>query len=200
MMIRKYILVASVITLAVWAVAAVATELIGLPGSAATYPTETTISINGQPVAVKLTGLAMRKKLLFNVYAIGSYVEKTSTVKTAEELAAADTPKMLHLIMERDLDGKELAQAFQEAIRLNYAAPTFDQEITKLGDVLKAQSIKKGDKMQLIHVPGVGVECVLNGKTEVTINNVAFAKAVWEIYLGPKNLGPEIKAGLVFRL
>ena len=107
---------------------------------------------------------------------------------------------MLHLIMERDLDGKDLAQAFQEAIRLNYAAPTFDQEITKLGDALKARSIKKGDNMQLIHVPGVGLECLVNGKMEVTINNVAFARAVWEIYLGPKNLGTEIKAGLVFRL
>ena len=93
MSIRKYVLVVSLVTLAVWAVAAVAAELIGLPGSSATYPVEVDAKAGGQPVTMTLTGVAMRKKLVFNVYAIGSYIEKGATVKTAEDLVAADVPE-----------------------------------------------------------------------------------------------------------
>jgi hypothetical protein len=200
MTIRRIILAASLVTLAVWAVTAVAAELIGLPGSSVRYSSTIESKVGTEPTTLTLTGVAMRKKLLFNVYAVGSYVQEGAKVKTAEDLAAADVPKMLHLILERDIDGKDLAQAFTEAIRLNYPAPTFDGDIAKLSDALKSKNLKKGDQLQIIHVPGVGVEFNLNGKVDVVITNMAFAKAVWEIYLGPRNLGAEIKAGLVFRL
>ncbi len=182
------------------ATVALAAEFMGVPGSAVQYPTRIDARVEGKAVPMTLTGAALRKKLLFNVYAIGSYVEEGAKVKTAEELAAADVPKVLHVVMERDLDGKEFAQAFQEAVRLNYAAPAFEAEIKSLSDVLKAKALKKGDQLHLVHVPGVGLECVLNGKTEAVIRSVPFALAVWEIYLGPKNISPEIKAMLTARL
>jgi Chalcone isomerase-like len=199
-MLRRNLLLVLAAGLFTYAAVAVAAELIGVPGSSARYPAAVDARVDGQPVPMTLTGVALRKKLLFNVYAIASYVKEGTTVKTAEDLAALDVPKMFHLVMERDIEGKDLAGAFHEAVRLNHAAPEFDAEIKTLIEALKARAFKKGDQLYITHVPGIGVEFVVNGKTETVIRNVGFAKAVWEIYLGPKNIGTEIKAMLTARL
>jgi hypothetical protein len=199
-MLRSKVLLVLAALFFAYAAVAVAAELIGVPGASARYSSPIDAKVDGQPVPMTLTGVALRKKLLFSVYAIASYVKEGTTVKTAEDLAVLDVPKMLHLIMERDIEGKDLAQAFHEAIRLNHAAPEFDAEIKTLSESLKAHAFKKGDQFQIIHVPGVGVEFLLNGKTETVIRNVGFARAIWEIYLGPKNIGTDIKAMLTARL
>jgi hypothetical protein len=199
-MLQRNMLLAAALVILASTTVAIAAELIGVPGSSVTYSSEIDAKVNGQNVPMTLTGVAVRKKLLFNVYAVGSYVHKGTPLKTAEDLAATDAPKMLHLVMERDIDGKDLGQAFADAIRLNYPAPAFDAEVKLLTDYLKSRSVKKGDQFMLVHAPGVGVECVMNGKTETVIRNVAFARAIWDIYLGPKNIGIEIKAMLTARL
>jgi hypothetical protein len=199
-MLQRKMLLATAAGLFVTLTVAFAGELMGVPGSSVRYPVEIDARVNGQGVPMTLTGVAIRKKLLFNVYAIGSYMQKGAAIKTAEDLVAADVPKLLHLVLERDVEGKDLAQAFQEAIRLNHPAPAFDAEIQLLSDLLRPRTIKKGDHLQLIHVPGVGLELVLNGKTETVIRNVGFARAVWQIYLGQKNISTEIKVMLTARL
>jgi hypothetical protein len=176
-----------------------AAEVVGVPGSSAQFATPIEASVGGKSVTLVLTGTALRTRAIFKVYAIGSYLQQGVAVRSAEELAAADCPKQLHLVMERDVAGKDLAKAFQEAIRLNYAEPAFARELQTLGELLQPASVKKGDRIVLTHVPQAGLQCQLVGKSEFMIKNVAFARAVWEIYLGKKNLGEEIKKGLVSR-
>ena len=52
----------------------------------------------------------------------------------------------------------------------------------------------------LTHVPKVGLRCRINDRKPLLIKNVAFAHAVWDIYLGKKNVGERIKTGLTARL
>src|SRR5207237_865314 len=127
-------------------------------------------------------------------------VQEGAAVHSAEDLASADVPKQLHLVMERDVDGKTMASAFREAVRLNYAAPTFTPELDTLARVLEESSVKKGDHVWLSHVPGLGLHVRLPGKREVVIANSAFSKAIWEIYVGRNNVGESIKQGLTSRL
>jgi hypothetical protein len=102
--------------------------------------------------------------------------------------------------MERDVDGKDMAEAFQSAIRMNHAAPAFEAELNGLMEYMKANPVKKGDTVFLTHIPGRGLHVMVVGKTEMMIPNVNFARAVWEIYLGKNNLGDYIKKGLTSRL
>jgi Chalcone isomerase-like len=182
------------------AAGAVAAELVGVSGSEVQYATPLEASVGGATVKLVLTGTALRTKLFFRVYAIGSYLQEGAAVRTAEELAAADCPKQLHLVMERDLAGTDLAQAFQAAIRLNHAEPAFQQELERLAEALRATSVKRGDRIVLTHVPKVGLRCQVAGNNEMKIDNVDFSRAVWEIYLGKNNIGEAIKRALVSRL
>jgi hypothetical protein len=186
--------------LVLFGAAAPAAETVGVEGSQTQYPTLIESPINNKPVKLTLTGAAMRKKVLFNVYTVGSYVQEGAPVHSAEDLADADVPKQLHLVMERDVDGKTMAGAFREAVRLNYAAPAFTKELDSLARVLEESSVKKGDHVWLSHVPGLGLHVRLPGKREMVIPNSAFAKAIWEVYVGRNNLGEAIKQGLTSRL
>jgi len=180
--------------------AAVLGEMVTVPGSSTQYPTKIECNVAARPVKMVLTGAALRTNYLVNVYTIGSYVQEGVTVRSAEELAALDRPKQLHLILERNIDGKALADAFRAAIRLNYPEPAFADELHTLAQLLRSDSARKGDSIYLTHVPGVGLHCNRAGKVEYLIKSPNFARAVWDIYLGKKNLGESIKKGLVSRL
>jgi hypothetical protein len=182
------------------AAGAFATELVGVGGSKVHYPSDTDASLGGTPVKLVLTGTALRQKFNFNVYTIGSYVQTGVKVTSAEELAAASCCKRLHLVMERDVSGKDMAEAFRNAIRMNYPEPAFAQEVNTLSELLSSDTARRGDQILLTHLPDVGLHCLMVGKKEFVIKNVAFSRAVWEIYLGQNNLGDAIKKGLVSRL
>lgn len=189
----------AVVVAGLWASAGLAGETVGVDGSAAQYPTHVETNIGGQKVKMVLTGTALRKKYFFNVYAIASYVQEGAAVHGAADLAAADVPKQLHLVMERGLDGKTMASSFREAVRLNYPAGTFEEELNTLADFMQANPVKKGDQVWLTHIPGVGFRGRLGSKA-VLIRNPRFSRAIWDIYLGKNNIGEPIKQGLTSRL
>jgi len=178
----------------------IAGEFVGVSGSDAQYATEVVTSIGDKKATLKLTGTAMRKKAIFNVYAIGSYVQTEFRGRTADELAAADMVKQLHLIMQRGVSGKDMAKAFHDAIRANYPNGEFAEEMQKFMSLMKDQTADKGDEVWITHVPGFGLHVNLVGKRSEFIKGVKFGKAVWDIYLGPKNVGDAVKKGLISRL
>lgn len=177
-----------------------AAELVGVPGSSTQLTTTMDITIADKPAHLVLTGVALRQKLFFNVYTIGSYVLDGAAVHTAEELAALDQPKQLHLVMERAVEGRDMAEAFLIAIRQNYPTPNFDAEVSRLIEKIRELQLQKGDHIYLTHQPGIGLRCQVIGKGDFTIDNPAFSRAVWDIYLGKHNVGEGIKKGLVSRL
>jgi hypothetical protein len=187
--------------LVVWASqGSVLTETIPVPGSKNGFAAKVEREIDGRKVPLELTGVAMRKRFLFNVYAIGSYVEEGRLPRSAQDLVLLDAPKQLHLIMERDVSGQDIAENFRSAIRANYPAPEFEQEITTLAKQLSVQTLRRGDQIFLTYVPKVGLHVALAGKAEQTIPNPRFCQAVWEIYFGKNNIGAEVKQGLLSRL
>src|SRR5262245_8859767 len=193
------------IPIALLAVLALATsfayseDVVEVTGGSFKYPTHIEATFGARKVPMKLTGAAMRRKAIFNVYTIGSYIQADAQVRTPEDLASADVAKQLHLVMERTVSGKDMATAFHDAIRANY--PTeFKDELEKFTTLMQAQTADKGDHVWITHIPGVGIHVNLVGKKAETIKNVAFSKAVWDIYLGGKNVGEPVKKGLSARL
>jgi hypothetical protein len=179
----------------VWAV-----ELVGVHGSNTQYTSTMDITIGDKAYHLVLTGTALRQKFFFNVYTIGSYVLEGAAVHTAEELAALDQPKQLHLVMERDVAGGDIAEAFLIAIRQNYPTPYFNEEVNRLVQMMREIDFKKGDHIYLTHQPRIGLRCQVIGKGDITIENPDFSRAIWDIYLGKNNIGEGIKKSLVSRL
>ena len=177
-----------------------AAELVGVRGSNIQYTTTMDITIGGKPYHLVLTGTALRQKFFLNVYTIASYVIEGAAIHTAEELAALDQPKQLHLVLERDVAGSDIAEAFLIAIRQNYPTPYFNEEVNRLVEMMREIEFKKGDHIYLTHQPGIGLRCQVIGKGDFTIENPDFSRAIWDIYLGKNNIGEGIKKGLVSRL
>ncbi|HLW67094.1 MAG TPA: chalcone isomerase family protein [Gemmataceae bacterium] len=193
------ILTATLALFAWSAVSAFAEDVVEVTGGTFKYPLTIEVTSGSKKIPMKLTGAAMRKKAIFNVYTIGSYIQADARVTSAEELASADVLKQLHLVMERTVSGKEMATAFHDAIRANY--PTeFSEDLDKFMELMRAQTAEKGDHVWITHIPGVGIHVNLVGKKAETIRNPKFSKAVWDIYLGPKNVGEAVKKGLTARL
>ncbi|MBY0233307.1 MAG: chalcone isomerase family protein [Gemmataceae bacterium] len=180
---------------AVWA-----GEMVGVPGGTAQFVAVMETMSGTTPMKLNLTGVAMRTKLILNIYAIGSYAQEGCKAKTAEELAAADCVKRLHLVMERTVDGKDLGEAFRSAVRLNHPEPEFKEEVNTLAQYMRTTSLRKGEHLYLTHAPGLGLHISVAGKADFLIKNPKFSQAVWEIYLGKKNIGEQIKTGLASRL
>jgi hypothetical protein len=183
----------------VLAAATWAADTVPVPGSAVAYPTQQ-VAVADAPIGLDLTGVALRTKAFFSVYTIGSYLQNGVRATSATELAQVNAAKRLHLVMERTVAGKDIADAFVAGIRLNYPATAFPSELETLGALLRPRTVKKGDHVCLTYVPGKGLHCQLLQQAEVTIDNPAFAQAVWEIYLGTNNLGSGIQQGLTSRL
>lgn len=177
-----------------------AQERVPVEDSDVTFPARETREVAGKQVDLRITGVALREKAWFNVYAVASYVDATAEPKSARELAQADVPKVLVLVMERDVDGDDMAEAFHDAILLNHSESKFKDELRRFNAFFEAREAKKGKKITFTHLPGKGVECAVEGNGKLVIENVAFARAIWDLYLGPKNIGEDIKEGLISRL
>jgi hypothetical protein len=190
----------SAAVLVVCAAGASAIELVGVHGSNTQYTSTMDVTIDGKPYHLVLTGVALRQKFLFNVYTVGSYVQEGAAVHSAEELASATQPKQLHLVMERDVGGGDIAEAFLVAIRQNYPTPYFNEEVNRLVGMMREIEFKKGDNIYLTHQPGIGLRCQVIGKGDITIDNPDFSRAIWDIYLGKNNIGDGIKKSLTSRL
>jgi Chalcone isomerase-like len=193
---RKGFLAAALLALCVPADAADPTVAVG----STRYPTTLTSHFDGKPVKMVLTGTALRTKLGFSVYTMGSYVQEGTQVRGPYDLASAAVPKQLCLAFEREVDGNTLARSFRDSIGMIRPAPAFAAELAALTRYMKAHPVKKGTCIWLSSTPGVGLRCQVIGAPEVRIDNAAFAQAVWEVYLGRKNLGVAIQTGLTSRL
>lgn len=163
------------------------------------YPTSIAVQSGDEPMRLKLTGAVMRTKWTFNVYSIASYVKEGTAVPTPESLASAPVPKKLCLTFERAVASTDLAKSFRESVAMNHPAPAFKAELDALADYFDAHPVNKGSSIWLSSEPQGGFQCQLHGAPAVTIPNDEFARAVWEVYLGPKNLGTAIKTGLTSR-
>src|SRR5206468_12142474 len=141
-----------------------------------------------------------RKKGIFKVYMVASYVQEGAKVRTPEELAASDSAKRLHLLFLRPVGGREMAQTFREVLRQNYPEPAFADEVKQLTELFERTSAQRGDDVLITHVPKVGLHCRRMGKEEVLVKNVEFSRAVWQNYFGQRNVSDNVKQGLLSEL
>jgi hypothetical protein len=175
---------------------------VSVPGSKFEFRSEIVETFDNQPVTLRLTGVGLRERFIFNInaYSIASYVDKSASVSSATELAEADVPKLLHLKVERGFKGEKLAEVFEQGIRRNYPGDRFAAELLGFRNYFLTLQVAKDDDVFFYHVPGQGLRFSMRGESEMQIPSVEFSKAVWEIYFGAHPVNEKIKRGLTERL
>jgi hypothetical protein len=188
--------VSGILIVAVCAQKTPAAEPVAVKGSTAKYPPSVSVALGGKSVKLNLTGVGLRTKFGFGIYAIGSYLQDGASARTAQELMTTDAVRALHLIMDRDVEPRDFVDAFKTAIGKNHPADKFQNEFAQLMKEVGDRPLKKGDQIVLVASPETGVRIMIVGKVDVTFKNAAFTEALWEVYLGARPLDEKIKKGL----
>ena len=157
-----------------------------------TFPRTITVDHGGKQYTLEATGATTRRKLIVNVYGIASYVEKGTPLSgnKAQALANADVAKQLTMKFLRDVEGEKIRAAYQEGYERNLSPQELSQLKSNIDQFLGFfnKDVKKGDELVIRSFPGGEVEVLINGQKVGSTTNPAFAKATWNIWLGPNSI------------
>ncbi|MFO0957656.1 MAG: chalcone isomerase family protein [Isosphaeraceae bacterium] len=175
-------------------------ESVAVKGSQARFPSRTTLARGKESVPLRLTGAALRTRLGFGVYAVGSYVQEGTALKEPSDIIRADCAKVLELAFERNVAGSTMYENLAANLRANHPAPEFQEELARLSKFLQAHPATKGSVLRLAYDPGAGLSLTAGDGSVLAYNGPEFARALWGIYFGPRPMDPAIRAALTERI
>lgn len=151
------------------------------------------IAVEGKQL--KLNGMGLRRKLFFNVYVAGLYVEVPSD--NAATLISSDQVKRLTLFMLRDLGKDKIIDALREGFEKNSKAQmaTLKDRLDRLTSMIPDAT--RGSLLAITYLPGTGT--ILSGPPgeKQVIEGKDFADALFSVWLGRNPVDDDLKKGLV---
>ena len=157
-----------------------------------------TANVGGQEL--KLNGAGVRTKVVFKVYALGFYLQEQKS--TVQDVLNAAGPRRIQIVSMRDLTSDDFGAAFMAGLNANTTADERTKYLpqTKVfGEMFGAiPGLKKGDVLIVDWLPGVGTQCMLNGKKigEV-VPELGFYNAIMKIWIGDKPVDSSLKPKLL---
>ncbi|HYO74392.1 MAG TPA: chalcone isomerase family protein [Archangium sp.] len=144
---------------------------------------------------LKLNGAGLRKKLVFNVYAAGLYVESPS--RSAQQVIETDQVKRVRLSMLRDLDKKTITEAIVDGFKKNSKdkLPALQQRLDTFTAAIP--DVKKGDELLLTYVPGQGTTIESKGGQKISVEGKDFSDALFSVWLGKSPVDESLRDGML---
>jgi hypothetical protein len=145
---------------------------------------------------LSLTGAGLRKKLIFQVYAIGLYVRDPKADPISQP-----GPKRVHIHMLRDVDADLFIDALVEGIKENHSeaqAKALEPRVKELGANMAA--IKEAKKGMIIALDwnGSATQLMVDGKPAGRpIEGEDFYRALLRTWLGDKPVNEDLKKALL---
>ena len=147
-------------------------------------------------VEFKLLGQAKREFLFFDIYDIGSYVDKSwsasddSLSVKSQNLISSSASKMMLLKYHRELSIDKAKEVLLEGFEKN----TNSTEWQLLQEELKAflgklnKDVEKGDALELIWDEGNHLILTFNGERNKERKTPLFLRTLWSIWLGDNSV------------
>jgi len=143
-----------------------------------------------------LTGAGLRKRLFFQVYAIGLYVAD----RKADPIAQPG-PKRVQIHMLRDVGAEQFTEALADGIKANHTeaeAQALEPRVKQLGAIMAG--VKEAKSGMVIALDWTGKETVvaIDGKPAgEPIPGEDFYRALLRIWLGDKPVQEDLKKALL---
>jgi hypothetical protein len=143
-----------------------------------------------------LTGAGLRKRLFFQVYAIGLYVRDPKADPVSQP-----GPKRVHIHMLRDVGAEQFTEALAEGIKANHAeaeAKALEPRVRELGAIMA--QLRQAKQGMAIALDWTGSETVLvvDGKSAgAPIQGEDFYRALLRIWLGENPVQEDLKKALL---
>jgi hypothetical protein len=144
-----------------------------------------------------LTGVGLRRRFIFDVYAMGLYVRDAKADPVMQPGA-----KRIAIHMLRDVDADTFTQALVDGMRPNHDAATMKALEPRIGELsavmASLKEAKKGMAITLDWLPAAGTQMTVNGKPAgAAIAGEDFYQALLRIWLGPKPVQDDLKKALL---
>ena len=133
---------------------------------------------------LELNGAGVRSKYFIKLYVGGLYLQ--TKTKDAKKVLDSDEPMAIRLhIISSMITSEKMEESTREGFENSMDGNTdaLKGEIEMFIEIFKKE-IKDGDTFNMVYVPGKGLEVYKNDKLETTIDNPAFKKALFGIWLG----------------
>ena len=145
---------------------------------------------------LSLTGAGLRKRVFFQVYAIGLYVQD----RKADPISQPG-PKRVQIHMLRDVGADTFTEALAEGITANHSeaeAKALEPRVKQLGaTIAEIKEAKKGMTIALDWT-GKDTQVVIDGKPAGRpIEGEDFYRALLRIWLGDKPVQDDLKKSLL---
>ena len=174
-----------------------------------------------------LCGTGVREKTIFkvNVYGFAWYVERESAVKfLREELSPKMTlkkarkeksfsqamlsdkfNKSMRWVMARDVDGEDVAEAFDEFLEPGIRKIVSGDKALKAGlkamgemrDYFASGKLRENDELIFLWETGGKMHTCLNGRLLGSIENYHLCYAMFEVFVGPDPIDDDGKRNIV---
>ena len=154
-------------------------------------------SIMLETTPLVLNGAGVRSKWFISLYIASLYLpEKASN---SAQILKMDSPlEMELLIISSMISPEKMASATREGFEISTQGniEPIAEDIESFVKVF-SEDIKEGDVFTLAYVPDQGVMASKNGTLKATIPGVAFAQALFGMWLSPNNIQGSLRNDLL---
>lgn len=156
------------------------------------FPATVSFEEGGKKYDLEATGVSTRKKLMFKVYSVASYLEgglSKDAANRVQTVLDSDKAKQLSIKWVRNAEASQITDAYRESLKI--AADGQDAALSKEINQYVSffnHNISKGEEQVIRQLPGGIVQVYINGNLAGTINSEAFAKVLWKIWFGKKSV------------
>lgn len=187
-MIRSLVILAAFL-----AVPLLAQEKVKEPSTEIEFPSVVKFTSEGKEYQASLTGVAVRKKVIFKVYGMAHYMQDAGKMGEDAAYAAVLTDgkaKQISLQFVRDVDAASIQGAYRDGFANSTPAadlPKIQGSIDKLLGYFNTP-VKVGDTFTYRWLPGGTIAAIVQGQEKPAITDPAFAKSLWGIWFGEDSI------------
>jgi hypothetical protein len=166
-----------------------AQENVKEPSTGKNFPGQVSFTHDGKNYTLTLTGVSVRKKLIFKVYGMAHYIEsfsKGSDKEAFDAVMAEGKAKQITMEFARDVDAAKIRETYGESFKehatvgeLKAIKPSLDQFLGFF-----TQDVKENDRFVLRWIPGGTITSTIIGQEKPPITDAAFARILWSIWFG----------------
>ena len=149
---------------------------------------------------LQLNGAGTRYFLIFKVYVAELYLPQRAA--TASAALHMPGPKLLRLVMLRDVSGDELGTKLTHDIQANVSTDAFNNMIdglARMGQLFaQHKELHSGDTIELADIPGQGMTVTINGRSAgAPFTEPGFFDNMLLVWLGEHPAAQRLKEALL---
>jgi hypothetical protein len=174
-------------------VMAPAQETVQEPSTGKSFPVVVKFTKDGVGYTMSLTGVAVRKKLVFKVYGMAHYAQdpvKGPKDAALEAMLVDGKARQITMDFARDVDAAKIRDAYLDGFKENATADEFTS-IRPLVDQFVAffsRDVKENQQFVLRWLPGGIVIAAVAGEEKPPLTSPLFARVLWSIWLGKDSI------------